>query len=111
VGRCGQPGGARAFEWPAGCREAAACSTRTGQRGRRTGQTRETRERHELRQEGKGSRAVPEARGQVVGGPVYSEGGQQSCAHQVLDDASASQSTLDRGQEEKDRDGGMLGCD
>jgi hypothetical protein len=54
---------------------------------------------------------VPEARGQVVGGPVYSEGGRQSCAHQVLDDASASLSTLDRGQEEKDRDGGMLGCD
>jgi hypothetical protein len=46
------------------------CSTSIGQRRRRTGQTRETREMHGLRQEGKGSRTVPEARGQVVGGPV-----------------------------------------
>jgi hypothetical protein len=49
-----------------GVRDGAACSTRTGHRGRRRGQTRETREGHGLRQEGKGSRRVPEERGQVV---------------------------------------------
>jgi hypothetical protein len=53
------------------------------------GQTRETRERHGLRQEGKGSRAVPEARRQVGGCKVGSEGGIRTRARQMFGTASA----------------------
>jgi hypothetical protein len=74
-----------------GVRDVLRCSAGTGQRGRRACPERKGQGgKQGLRQIRKGSRAVPEASGQVGGGPVYSEGGRRTQARQVFDNVSAS---------------------